>query len=155
MMNTMHINGRFRLRLTALAGWAIVLATLFTSASCHKYAYVDCETYDYSDCIEDEPFSGNMEIKVSISAAQAAVPVAIYEGRFPGTVLVLRDTLITAVRNITLEAGKRYTITAEYHRDGKTITAVDGDEITKKAYDVCDAVCWDVRDGKVDLRLAD
>lgn len=132
---------------------AVIMLLAISLWSCSKYAYVDCETYDYSNCIEDEPFSGNMEINVSITPAQPEVTIVIYEGYFPEQKVVMTHTLLTSKRNISLPIGKHYAVTASYVRDGKTIIAVDGDKITKKSYNVCDAVCWEVKEGKVDLRL--
>lgn len=133
---------------------AALMVMILLSPSCNKYSTVDCETYDYSNCIEDEPSSGNLEIRVSITSEQPAVPITIFEGKYPSSSIIMEDTLITAIRNISLPAGKHYAVTAKYLRNGKSIIAVDGDEISKKVYDVCEAQCWEVKNGEIDLRLS-
>ena len=121
--------------------------------SCSKYSYVDCETYDYSDCDTWQFETGTLEVQVSFPNGQKKVPVVIFMGNYPSTDTVMVDTLTSGSMSYTLDIGHTYSMSAEYTVNGQKILAVDGDEVTQKSYDVCDSVCWLVRDGQVDLRL--
>jgi len=46
-----------------------------------------------------------------------------------------------------------YSATATYLLDGKTIVAVDGDELGYTSEDYCTGTCYEEDDGMVDLRL--
>lgn len=114
---------------------------------------VDCNTYDYSDCITSEPYDGRMYVKLTINDENTKVPIAIYRGKLEDYDLYLKDTAKTEYYDTLLPVDDFYTVTAEYKRNGEKIFAVDGDDIKKSHANVCDSVCWDVKTGSVNLRL--
>lgn len=122
--------------------------------SCGKSESVDCENPDYSNCNTIEPIDGTMHIIVTKLEKTSRVPLTLYEGKFGAPVrTVFNDTVTTVDTSINLELNKDYYAVAKYIRDGKTIYAVDGDYFKKVSRDVCDSVCWSVKNSEIDVRL--
>lgn len=134
-----------------------MMVQLITAASfltaCSEYAFVDCETYDYSDCVTQPASYGNLEVRVNFPNGEKSIPVILFKGSYPSSDTVLIDTIYSPVFTYTLEIGHTYSMTAEYEINGQRILTVDGDELSQKSYNVCDSVCWVNRDGSLDLRL--
>lgn len=114
---------------------------------------VDCSSYDYSDCNTSEPYDGRMYVKLTINDENPKVFVSFYKGKFDDNNLYFTDTATTEYYDTLLPIDNYYSVTAAYIKNGKKIIAVDGDDIKKTHADVCDSVCWDVKTGKVNVRL--
>ncbi|HRY99222.1 MAG TPA: hypothetical protein P5550_09235 [Bacteroidales bacterium] len=128
--------------------WALALLT-----GCSEYAFVDCETYDYSDCVTWPAETGSLQVTVNFPDGMERVPVILFRGSYPSSDTVLYDTLTRSAATYTLDIGQFYSMTAQYLVDGQRVLAVDGDEVSQRSYNVCDSVCWVHRDGRLDLRL--
>jgi len=135
--------------------WRLALAAVLIplTLSCGKYAFVDCETYDFNDCIFDRPETGELTVLVSQGEDGHGVPVIIWAGTWPSQDTVDTDTITSEEKTYFLPTDRTYSVTAYYIRDGKQIIAVDGDDIDALSYDVCDEVCWDVKNARADVRL--
>jgi hypothetical protein len=130
----------------------LLLAILWMGPACNKYALVDCETYDYDDCRTYPYLSGQLEVRVNFPEGIRQVPIVILRGQYPTADTMRMDTLFSETRTFTVEFD-HYTVQAEYKMPERLIYAIDGAEISQRSYDVCDSVCWVVKDGKTDLRL--
>lgn len=135
------------------AFFLLLMLSIVMLPSCNKYALVDCETYDYYDCITSPPGVGELEVRVNFPGDQTAIPIVIYRGEYPSTDTLKTDTLRSTAQTYTFNVSYDYSVTAEYIRDGQKIITVDGDDIRQKSYNVCDSVCWEVKDGRVKLEL--
>lgn len=115
----------------------------------------DCYTYDYSDCNTIEPQSGTMVIKLTINDENPNVIVQVFKGDFdsPDRVLMKTDTLDDELWRVDLPTGRFYSVAAWYKVNGKTLVAIDGDELKIKANVVCDSTCYEVKDGHADVKL--
>lgn len=129
------------------------LTLCFANTSCSKYSLVDCETYDYSDCITQAPGIGELEVNVNFPDGQTRIPIVILRGQYPSQDTILLDTLERPSWKYSFPVSYDYSVVAEYYRDGQKISAVDGDDIRQKSYNVCDSVCWEVKDAKVNVAL--
>lgn len=136
--------------------FVIALTSFFSITSCND-SYdsdsIDCSSYDYSDCITSEPYDGRMYVKLTINDENSKVPVSFYKGKFEDNNLCFTDTATSEYYDTLLPVDNYYSVTAAYIQNGKKIIAVDGDDIKKTHSDVCDSVCWDVKTGKVNVRL--
>jgi len=123
--------------------------------SCNKNENVDCSTYDYSDCITEEPVTGQLNIKISLLGYNAKVPVYVYSGKYgSSSTLVFSDTMTLVDNVVVLPLNQNYYAVAKYNKDnGDVVFAVDGSYFTKKNNTVCDSTCWKLKGNKIDLRL--
>ncbi|HKK40956.1 MAG TPA: hypothetical protein VJ963_01015 [Bacteroidales bacterium] len=125
----------------------LILVLLF---SCEKQGlFVNC-----SECTGEEPTNTDIQIKVSVSEANPAVPVRVYEGFLGDSILY--STLTAHLKNnyINLTINKQYTFTATYYIGGKKYITVDSaTPQVKYEKDQCDNPCYFVYDKEVNLKL--
>ena len=114
---------------------------------------VDCSTYDYSDCQTKEPFVANFHIKLTINSDNPSVPVTVFYGKLEDNNVYFRDTLKTESLDTLLPIGNYYTVAAKYKVGSTTVTAVDGDKISKSHVTTCDSICWSVVSGTTNVKL--
>lgn len=133
----------------------ISLTASFSLFSCNdnNSDTIDCSSYDYSDCVTSEPYDGRMYVKLTINDENQKVPISFYKGKIEDNDLFFTDTAENEYYDTLLPIGYYYSVTATYIRNGEKIIAIDGDEIKKSHSNVCDSVCWDVKTGKVNVRL--
>ena len=81
------------------------------------------------------------------------MPIAVYSGKLNDNNIIFRDTLSVSSFDTLLTVNNYYTVTAKYKKNGSTIIAVDGDEITKSKTVTCDSTCWSVKTGNANVRL--
>ncbi|MCX6258037.1 MAG: hypothetical protein NTW49_09130 [Bacteroidia bacterium] len=129
---------------------SIALSDFFVS--CDK-AWVDCDTYNFSDCNEVEPVVGEMKIHLTINAENDSVPLVVYYGNFEDRDTAYADIVRADTVTYSLPVNHRYSVTAEYTSGDKHITAVDGVEMKKKSSEVCKATCWKVTGNEMDVTL--
>ena len=130
----------------------LVIGAVFQSCSIENNA-VDCSSYNYSDCNTTEPVKGTLSIKLTINSDNPKVPIAVYSGKLNDNNIIFRDTLSVSSFDTLLTVNNYYTVTAKYKKNGSTIIAVDGDEITKSKTVTCDSTCWSVKTGNANVRL--
>lgn len=113
----------------------------------------DCESADYSNCDTQEPFNAILNIKVTVNDKYPKNVITLYDGFFEDRYKI--DTFIvdTEVFMLEVPVDRRYSLSAEYVYDNKTIIAVDGTEVKKSSVNNCDSVCWSVSGTNIDLRL--
>jgi hypothetical protein len=127
---------------------------LFLIISCKdKSSTVDCSTYDYSNCDTKEPFTGNFHIKLTINPENQAVPITIYQGKLEDGNVLIHDTLTNETYDTLLPVNNFYTVAAKYKVGSGTVTAVDGDKVTKSSSTTCDSTCWSVKTGTANVKL--
>ena len=132
----------------------LFIASLLLINSCKETQdTVDCSTYNYSDCKTTEPFVGNFHVKLTINSENPAVPVTVYKGKLEEGDVFFLDTLKTESFDTLLPIGNYYTIAAKYKVGSTTVTAVDGDKISKSHVTTCDSTCWSVETGTTNVRL--
>lgn len=113
----------------------------------------DCEPAPPS-CIDVRPTIGQLIIRSTINGNNTSVPIAVYRGDFEKNDLVLRDTLISSGATYILPVDQYYSVVAEYiQKDGDTVIAIDGDDISVDLDEYCDKDCYDVDEGNIDIRL--
>ena len=128
------------------------LLLLTTIYACDK-PYVDCQYPDYSNCITHEPDSGKLKIKVTINEENSFLPITLYYSKSENNVICKVDTLYTSEKEYKLPAKTYYSVKAKYKSNNKIVYAVDGGNIGKKSYLVCDSTCWVVKDVDLNLKL--
>ncbi len=116
---------------------------------------VDCETYDYADCLTDEPETWDLKISLTINEENPEVKITVFKGDFDNG-----DTLFTSLWDypeayLEVQVNQEYSATAEYKSGGKKIIAVDGDYMKTKSTIVCEKKCWKVKGSSLDLKLLD
>jgi hypothetical protein len=129
-----------------------VLVLLALAGSCEDYLgpTVDCD-----DCWGYKPDSADLIINLTIDSKHPEVPIVVYRGNVESGEVDWIDTARETPYYLYAAVEQYYSVKAEYKVDGKTIMAVDGDEMkAKNATSSCDWVCWIVVDGefKVDLK---
>ncbi len=105
-------------------------------------------------CKETPPDVGTMRVRVSEDITDS-IRIHLYRGRTPGDSAIVVDT-VTSNRSYTLESGYEYAGEAIYEKNGKTVIAVDRNEITVKDRsdrDCADSVCYIPDNGTLDLQL--
>jgi hypothetical protein len=109
---------------------------------------------DCSECYTQRPAYAPMTIKLTINEENPEVPFTIYLGEYEKDQIRIEDTAQYSIISVDLIPSRYYSVRAEYHVGGKTVYAVDGDEIELvKVSSQCDSVCWTVRGGETDVRL--
>ncbi|KPK80556.1 MAG: hypothetical protein AMS27_16820 [Bacteroides sp. SM23_62_1] len=131
----------------------ILIILLLTGAffSCDEYLglSVDC-----SECYNIEPDSADLIIYLTINDDYSVVPIMIYKDQVDDNRIEHIDTVTASPYYLFVSVNQYYSVKAEYHSDGKTIYAVDGDKIeTKHVSESCDVECWVISGGIMDVRL--
>ncbi len=130
----------------------IVLVLLTLAGSCNEYLGL---TVDCDDCWGFRPDSADLIINLTINSSHPEVPIVLYRGNIESGQVDYVDTARKSPYTLYSAIDQYYSVTAEYKVDGKTIIAVDGDEMkAKDATASCDFECWIVTDGnfRVDLK---
>ena len=130
----------------------IVLVLLTLAGSCNEYLGL---TVDCDDCWGFRPDSADLIINLTINSSHPEVPIVVYRGNIESRQVDWIDTVRETPVYLYSAIDQYYSVTAEYKVDGKTIIAVDGDEMkAKDATSSCDFECWIVTDGnfRVDLK---
>lgn len=113
----------------------------------------DCQPAPLS-CIDVRPTTGQLVIRSTINGKNLQVPIAVFRGDFEKNDLVLRDTLTGSGVTYVLPVDRYYSVVAEYiQSDGDTVIAIDGDDISVDVDEYCDRDCYDVDEGRIDVRL--
>ncbi len=134
-------------------GLLLAVSLLFFTSCKETQDTVDCSTYNYSLCQTKEPFTANFHIKLTINSENPAVPITIYQGKLDDGIVFLHDTLKTESFDTLLPIGNYYTVAAQYKVGSTTVTAIDGDKISKSHVTTCDSICWSVVTGTTNVRL--
>ena len=139
---------------TSLKLILLLITTSLLNVCLDRYnAEEDCtERAWWKTCIETEPESGSLSIKVTINSENSAVPIQIFEDDFETGHLVLSDTLTATSMCYDLSEGY-YSVTARYNVGADVILAVDGDEIEFSIEEYCEGYCWEVEEANLDLEL--
>ena len=130
----------------------IVLVLLTLAGSCNKFLGL---TVDCDDCWGFRPDSADLIINLTINSSHPEVPIVVYRGNIESGQVDWIDTVRETPVYLYSAIDQYYSVTAEYKVDGKTIIAVDGDEMkAKDATSSCEFECWIVTDGdfRVDLK---
>jgi hypothetical protein len=130
----------------------LVLILLTLAFSCNEYLglNVDCD-----DCWGVRPDSADLVINLTINSTHPEVPIVVYRGNIERRQVDWVDTARETPYYLYSAIDQYYSVTAEYKVDGKTIIAVDGDEMkAKDATSYCEFECWIITDGefRVDLK---
>ena len=99
---------------------------LVLSCSKENTVLVDCETYDYADCNQEEPLTSEMNLQFTIGPNIRWVAFDIYKGTFDKGELIISDTTWSSSLTYTMPTSQYYTVRARYQLDGKTIYIVGG-----------------------------
>jgi len=130
----------------------IVFLLIALGGACNEYLGLDV---DCDDCWNFEPDSADLIINLTISSKHASVPIVVYRGNIESGQVDWIDTVRETPFHLYSAVGQYYSVAAEYKVTGKTIVAVDGDEMkAKNASGSCDWECWIVTGGefRVDLK---
>lgn len=132
-----------------------ILIAIFCSlilSNCN-YEDTECVDADYSSCDTWEPYWGELDIDLTIDENNKNIPVTIYKGKIEENDVIKQCTIRTPKLYYEVPLDEYYTVKAEYKHEGKTIFAVDGDEIYKSSRDYCDSTCWEIKGGYYHLEL--
>lgn len=135
--------------MTGKSGILFIIILITLIFSCEKPGViVRCD-----ECLTYEPIEADLVIKLSPDDFER-VEVVIYEGNLEDEVIY--SSFITPYKEeyVTVLLNKRYTVTARYLRNGKTIIAVDS-AVPRVKYDKysCDDPCWFIYDNRIKVAL--
>ncbi|MBX7151106.1 hypothetical protein K1X84_05660 [bacterium] len=134
---------------------SFVLSAIILNSGCEELlnADDDCEVAPF-DCIDSRPTEGQLIIRSTINAQNPQVPVWVYLGDFENNDLVMDTMLSVNGLTLILPVDHYYSVVAKYiQADGDTVFAVDGDDIEVDEEDYCDATCFSLDNGHIDVRL--
>lgn len=131
----------------------VLIVVIHCSCDLNMNSEEYCVDYDYSDCNTVEPTSGLLKISFTINKENSSIPFTIYKGKIENNSVYLRDTTKENYLEIDLPINSYYSVKAEYKSGNKKIFAVDGGEISKKSQNICDSICWKVKDARINLEL--
>jgi hypothetical protein len=126
------------------------LLFLVIITSCEeKGMIVNCE-----DCVQDEPFTAVIEIKIDIGYYGAAPDITIYEGNLEDGVILRHLQPSGTITKASVTLNKKYTFTADYYFPPNNYMTVDS-ATPRVVYnkDQCNDPCYYVYDKVVDLRV--
>lgn len=105
-----------------------------------------------NECIQEEPVTANLSLK--LTRTNSAVFIKVYEGELEDGVVYRSAETVGPEFTFSVPLNKKYTITAEYHINGKTYIAVDtATPRVKYTEDQCNDPCYFVYDRKINLQL--
>jgi hypothetical protein len=127
----------------------ILIPALVLIFSCENQGFfVQC-----SDCAAEEPLTAFLSAELDPDYYSSAL-IQIWEGNLEDSILLGSYTTAETTFEKEVVLNKRYTITATYQIDNKTIIAVDA-ATPKVRYEKsqCDDPCYFVYDRKCNLKL--
>jgi hypothetical protein len=104
-------------------------------------------------CLDTKPATGHLHVQITLNAQNPRVPINVYEGPIESGRLVRSDSLGVSQFSYELPADHSYAVTARYLVGQDTVLAIGSDDIRTSQTQYYDAYCWEVGDGKVDVRL--
>ena len=130
----------------------LIVVTLLTLFNCEAL-FLDCDTYDFSDCPLDEPLDAEMFINLSDPSDFDSVLVTIYNG-----IIENEDTIDfffaeSDQYSIWLMIDKRYSATAEYFTGSYKTTVVDGSKLRTNTTTRCEETCYLIKGDELKLQL--
>ncbi len=125
-----------------------------TLCICSLSIFWGCEdNFFNSSCFDDKPETGGLTIRVSIEQFDT-VPVKIYQGYYENNNLLFEDTLYEGTKHWDMPVNSRYTVAAEYKKEGKFYFVIDGGEIkTRYNEDTYTDPCWELSELDLNLKL--
>ena len=137
---------------TTIYKLAIILLILLPISSCDS-VFIDCSTYDFSDCTYDEPSEALLYINLSYEPEFDSVRVTIFDGDVED-----KDTIESFIADyhtydIWLKVNKDYSGTAEYFTGNKVITVIDGDKLRTQQVSRCEESCYIIKGDELNLQL--
>ncbi len=101
--------------------------------------------YRPSDCIVDEPSTGILRVKVTISGMNPSVPITVYYGSVDGNQIAFVDTLVGPAHDYRV-ANSTYAVKAKYkaYIDNvlATVYSIEGGSLSTERKDYCDGSCY-------------
>lgn len=111
---------------------------------------------DCSECYQIEPDSADIHVKFTINDENGYVPLVVYKGDYEDNVVEWTDTTYDSDYYLYVPVNEFWSVKAKYIRGTDTIYAIDGDKIkTDLNTDDCDVECYEIKGGKLDVRLKD
>jgi len=127
---------------------------IFLFFSCKVSKDEDCTQWDYDNCNTEWPYTGEVEVKLTINNEYRLQKVRLYEGDFEKGKLVWERAYGREVVNELLETEVYYSFTATYLKNnGDTIIAVDGGTLGVRSYRACELTCYELKRLTIDLRV--
>ncbi|TVQ11632.1 MAG: hypothetical protein EA361_12455 [Bacteroidetes bacterium] len=118
-----------------------------------KSKYEDCTEDDYNACNTNRPATAEVRIRVTINNENPEVTVLAFEGDFEDGNLVWEKVVRQSRYTVMMPTEKKYSFTATYKKDLKTIVAVDGGELKVSSYTMCEYTCYETNLLEIDLVL--
>ena len=132
----------------------LTLQLLIFNSGCERQEPVNVSEIECSECYQDKPEWGPLNITVTINSQNPYVPLKVYIGNFEEGNLDWIDTAYSSDFWVDVKPDQYYSVIAEYKDGDKTIFAVDGDEHKLKyTPDKCDEPCYYYKGGYIDVRL--
>ncbi len=127
----------------------LILLTIFFSCEDEIVVGIIC-----SDCNSEEPLEAGLDLKLDGDFGSSAINITIYEGSLEDSVVFKNFQTVSKKRTVMVPINKKYTITAQYLRNGITYLAVNS-AFPRVRYDTknCDEPCFWIYDKTVNLKL--
>lgn len=130
----------------------LLLLLLIFTLSCETLLE-NSDECNMDDCITEEPYTGYLDMRLSIISDNKNIMVLIFRGKYEEQ--NVQDTLYAQTEDFSHEVpiNRYYSVAARYIIDNDTIMVIDGTDL-KKSLDLdCEEDCWIVSGGDLDLRL--
>ncbi len=126
----------------------IIVAFLF---SCENNGSIGVNC---SECYTVRPDSADLVIYLTINSDNPRVPLKFYRGNVEKNQVDWVDTSYSKEFRLYSKIDQFYSVEATYKDGTRKIIAVDGDKLTLSLItDACDADCWIIKGGVMDVRL--
>ncbi|MFP4556884.1 MAG: hypothetical protein ACLFNU_08450 [Bacteroidales bacterium] len=137
----------------------IRLIKLFLLSALITIPYQSCElgeiiSIDCSECYIDKPEWGAFEAGITINQENPFVKITTYHGAFEDNNVAYIDTAYSTNKLIWVDVNTKYSLVAEYMKDGRTYYVVSGGRLKVRLNnDACDRPCFYITGTRLDLRL--
>lgn len=121
--------------------------------------YQSCElgeiiSVDCSECYIDKPEWGAFEAEISLNQENPFVIITTYLGNYEDNNVAFVDTAYSSNKLIWVNTNTKYTLKADYKKNGRTYYVVNGGRLKVRLNnDTCDRPCYYITGSRMDLRL--
>lgn len=133
-----------------------ILLLILLFSNCEREEPLNSSSINCSECYQDKPEWGPLNVTVTINDQNPFVPLIIYRGNIEDNDIEYIDTTQSTNYWVDVPVNKYYSVAAKYISGEDTIFTVDGDELKMKFAETdCDQPCYYFKGGYIDVRLKD
>lgn len=130
----------------------IIIILVLLSWSCGEKIFtgdVDCD-----ECYTGKPDKLDLVINVTLNSRYKFVPVTVYKGDVEDNEVVAIDTAWSSPLYVYVPVDEKYSVKAEYKKDGTTLFVIDGTKPKAKLVtNACDEECYVIVNETLEARI--